>query len=203
MDVPLIYEVVNIPCFAPTKEAAIIEGSKAFAKDFMEKYSIPTAAYETFSNFEEAKEYVLKVTHSVVIKVDGLAAGKGVIIPGSKDEAVTALRAIMTNRCFGSAGDSVVIEEFLDGQEISVSTFSDGRTTRSLSPAQDHKRIFEGDKGPNTGGMGVYAPLPAATSAIMDLIEREVLVPTFEGLRKEGRSIRRYRRVYKYIADPV
>jgi phosphoribosylamine--glycine ligase / phosphoribosylformylglycinamidine cyclo-ligase len=166
----------------------------------MKWHGIPTAEYKDFDNYEEAKAYLTSISHDVVIKADGLAAGKGVIIPTSKEEAIRALKNIMVNNLFGSAGSSVVIEEYLDGQEISVSTFSDGRTTASLPVGQDHKRLLEGDKGPNTGGMGVYAPVPAATSAVMETIENEILRPTFEGLRQQGEC---KRAVSKKDADDI
>lgn len=179
---------VDIPCFAPTKEAAAIEGSKAFAKDFMQQYGIPTAEYRTFRDFQEAEAYIMSISHQVVIKADGLAAGKGVIIPEKKEEAIQALTDIMINDKFGAAGSAVVIEEYLEGQEISVSTFSDGHTILSLPVGQDHKRILDGDKGPNTGGMGVYAPVPAVTPTMMEKINQEILRPTFDGLRQQGKS---------------
>ena len=185
----LIDEAVGIPCFAPTRQAAEIEGSKTFAKDFMRRHQIPTAEYRNFSDYELAKEYLAAIDHRVVIKVSGLAAGKGVIIPASKEEAQEALKEMMVGGKFGSAGSSVVIEEYLEGDEISISTFSDGTTTKTISPAQDHKRIFDGDKGPNTGGMGVYAPVPMATPEVMREIENKILKPTFEGLKAEGETI--------------
>ncbi|EXJ90856.1 phosphoribosylamine-glycine ligase [Capronia coronata CBS 617.96] len=177
----------KIPCFAPSKEAAEIEGSKAYAKEFMCRHGIPTAEYRTFTDFEKARAYVDSVGHRVVIKADGLATGKGVMIPSTKDEAVRALQDILVNHHFGGAGTSVVVEEYLVGQELSVSTVSDGETTVTLSVGQDHKRVRDGDMGPNTGGMGVYAPVPAATRTIMERVETEILRPTFEGLRQEGR----------------
>ncbi|KAI9791104.1 MAG: hypothetical protein M1816_004335 [Peltula sp. TS41687] len=182
------FREVGIPCFAPTREAAEIEGSKTFAKDFMRRHQIPTAEYENFSDYDLAKNYLATVTHRVVIKVSGLAAGKGVIIPTSTEEAQEALKEIMVGGKFGAAGSSVVIEEYLEGNEISVSTFSDGKTSKTISPAQDHKRIFDGDKGPNTGGMGVYAPVPMATLEVMREIEERIIKPTFDGLKSEGRT---------------
>ncbi|KAI0388559.1 putative bifunctional purine Ade1 [Xylariaceae sp. FL0594] len=177
----------GIPCFAPSKEAAEVEGSKAFAKSFMERYGIPTAAYGSFDNYPEAKQYLESLDHRVVIKVDGLAAGKGVVLPVDKQDAERALEEIMVHGKFGSAGDSVVIEEYMDGDEISVLTFSDGKTTRTLPAGQDHKRAFDGNRGPNTGGMGVYAPVPFVSAADMGEIERLVLQPTFRGLEVDGR----------------
>ncbi|KAI1625936.1 putative bifunctional purine Ade1 [Exophiala viscosa] len=178
----------QIPCFAPSKAAAEIEGSKSFAKDFMLRHGIPTAEYKTFTDFHAARAYVESIEHRFVIKADGLAAGKGVIIPSTKGEAIRALTDIMVNQHFGTAGSTVVIEEFLEGQEVSVSTLSDGTTTVTLPVGQDHKRIHVGDKGPNTGGMGVYAPVPAATPELLQRIKTEILRPTFEGLRREDRE---------------
>ncbi|CZT22012.1 related to Phosphoribosylamine--glycine ligase [Ramularia collo-cygni] len=174
---------VNI--FGPSKKAARMEGSKTFSKDFMKKYNIPTARYENFSHYESAQQHLDKVDYNVVIKADGLAGGKGVIIPTSKAEAQEALKDIMQNREFGEAGNSVVIEEFLEGDEISILSLSDGKTILSLPPAQDHKRIGEGDTGPNTGGMGTYAPAPVATKEILEEIERDTLLPTIRGMEKE------------------
>ncbi|KAF4472160.1 phosphoribosylamine-glycine ligase [Fusarium albosuccineum] len=182
------FRQAGIPCFAPTKEAAELEGSKAFAKNFMKRHDIPTAAYQSFDDLERAKTYVQQADHRVVIKADGLAAGKGVVLPGTKEEAIAELESIMKpGGKFAAAGTSVVIEEFMEGDEISILTFSDGKTFQSLPPGQDHKRIFEGNKGPNTGGMGVYSPVPFATQEILDEIDRSILQPTFEGLREEGR----------------
>ncbi|KAJ4170103.1 hypothetical protein NW754_006246 [Fusarium falciforme] len=181
------FKDVGIPCFAPTKEAAELEGSKTFAKDFMAKCNIPTAAYRNFDDIESAKTYVQEADHRVVIKADGLAAGKGVVLPETKQEALSELDSIMkADGKFSAAGSSVVIEEFMEGDEISILTFSDGKTFRSLPPGQDHKRVFEGNKGPNTGGMGVYSPVPFATQDVLDEIDRSILQPTFDGLEKEG-----------------
>lgn len=176
---------VGIPCFGPSMEAARMEGSKTFSKDFMKKHNIPTAAYENFSDYEKAKAYVDSVDHDLVIKATGLAAGKGVIIPTTKEEAHQALKEIMLEKAFGSAGSEVVIEEFLTGDELSILSFCDGYTIKSLPPAQDHKRIFDGDLGPNTGGMGCYAPTNLATPELVALIEKEVLEPTIAGLRND------------------
>ncbi|KAK4107773.1 phosphoribosylamine--glycine ligase [Canariomyces notabilis] len=180
----------GIPCFAPSKEAAEIEGSKALAKRFMQKYKIPTASYQSFDSYDAAQQYLNTVDATrVVIKADGLAAGKGVILPTTQAEAKSALREIMIDAKFGpAAGRSVVIEEYLEGDEISVLTFTDGKTFKSLPPGQDHKRIFDGNKGPNTGGMGVYAPLPFVSPEVMQEIERVIIRPTLDGLRAEGRQ---------------
>ncbi|KAF2715145.1 phosphoribosylamine-glycine ligase [Pleomassaria siparia CBS 279.74] len=176
----------SIKVFGPGKQAARMEGSKTFSKDFMKRNNIVTAAYENFSNYDEAKKYLEKVDHNVVLKASGLAAGKGVIIPQSKEEAYAALKEIMLDKEFGDAGDEIVIEEFLEGDELSVLTFSDGKTIRSLPPAQDHKRIGEGDTGPNTGGMGTYGPTKIASSDVMDKVHKEILQPTIDGMKKEG-----------------
>jgi phosphoribosylamine--glycine ligase/phosphoribosylformylglycinamidine cyclo-ligase len=165
-----------------------MEGSKAFAKDFMCRHKIPTAAYRSFDNYQAAKEYLDAVQHDVVIKASGLAAGKGVIIPASREEAQSALRHVMLDKEFGAAGDEVVIEEFLNGQELSILSFSDGYTIKSLPPAQDHKRAFDGDQGPNTGGMGCYAPTKVVSPDVLDQIHREILQPTIDGMRKESSS---------------
>ena len=180
------FRAVGIRCFGPSKLAARMEGSKTFSKDFMKRRNIPTAAYENFSNYEDARKYLDNIDHNVVIKASGLAAGKGVIIPTTKDEAQAALREIMLDKEFGSAGDEVVIEEFLEGDELSILSFSDGYTIRSLPPAQDHKRIFDGDQGPNTGGMGCYAPTNIATKELLEEIERTILQPTIDGMRNEA-----------------
>ncbi|CAI0643865.1 unnamed protein product [Colletotrichum noveboracense] len=184
------FRAAAIPCFGPSKEAAQMEGSKTFSKDFMKRHNIPTAAYENFSNYEEAVAYLDRISHDVVIKATGLAAGKGVIIPTTKAEAQQALKEIMVDKAFGNAGDEVVIEEFLTGDELSILTFSDGNHTLSLPPAQDHKRIGDGDQGPNTGGMGCYAPTTIATKELIRQIEDEVIEPTIIGMRKEGYPFR-------------
>lgn len=179
------FRAVGIRCFGPSKLAARMEGSKTFSKDFMKRHNIPTAAYANFSDYDHARQYLDSVEHPIVIKASGLAAGKGVIIPKSKVEAHEALKGIMLGKEFGTAGDEVVIEEFLEGDELSILSFSDGYTIRSLPPAQDHKRIFDGDQGPNTGGMGCYAPTKIATKPLIDEIERTILQPTIDGMRKD------------------
>jgi phosphoribosylamine--glycine ligase len=176
----------KVQCFGPSEAAARMEGSKTFSKDFMKRHHIPTAAYENFSDYEHAKRYLDDTTHNVVIKASGLAAGKGVIIPSSREEAHTALREIMLDKEFGNAGDEVVIEEFLEGDELSILSFSDGHTIKSLPPAQDHKRIYDNDEGPNTGGMGTYAPTRIAPQAVLERIDRDILQPTIDGMREEG-----------------
>lgn len=176
----------NVRVFGPSLAAAKMEGSKTFSKDFMKKHNIPTARYENFDNYDAAKQHLNKVDYTVVIKADGLAAGKGVIIPATKEEAQSALKEIMLDKEFGNAGNSVVIEEFLEGDEISILSLSDGNNILSLPPAQDHKRIFDNDQGPNTGGMGTYAPAPIATKEVLDEIDRAVLKPTIDGMRADG-----------------
>ena len=190
-EVPLVegiegyFRNAGIPCYGPSKLAARMEGSKTFSKDFMKRHNIPTAAYENFSNYEDAKKYLESINHNVVLKASGLAAGKGVIIPTTKEEAQAALKSIMLDKDFDTAGDEIVIEEFLEGDELSILSFSDGHTILSLPAAQDHKRIFDGDEGPNTGGMGCYAPTRIATPSLIAEIERTILQPTIDGMRKE------------------
>jgi phosphoribosylamine--glycine ligase/phosphoribosylformylglycinamidine cyclo-ligase len=180
----------SIKCFGPSKAAAVMEGSKTFSKDFMDRHHIPTASYENFSSYEKAKKYLDSVweLHPIVIKADGLAAGKGVIIPTTKEEAHAALKEIMLDKQFGDAGNEVVIEEFLEGHEISILSFCDGKGIKSLPPAQDHKRIFDDDKGPNTGGMGTYAPAPQkiVSKETLQEIDRTILEPTIQGMSSEG-----------------
>ncbi|KAF4445507.1 hypothetical protein F53441_10760 [Fusarium austroafricanum] len=178
---------VNIPCFAPSLEAAELEGSKVFAKGFMARNNIPTAEYRSFDKLEDALSYVRAVDHRIVIKADGLAAGKGVILPETKEEALEELRIIMEEGKFSTAGSSVVIEEYMEGDEISLLTFSDGETFYSLPPGQDHKRALEGNKGPNTGGMGVYSPVPFVTEQMLNQIDESILKPTFAAMKAEGR----------------
>lgn len=177
----------RIACFGPSKSAARMEGSKAFAKSFMERHGLPTAIHKTFTEFDAAKRY-LEVNRSVrlVIKADGLAAGKGVVVPESHEEAVAALESVMLKREFGAAGNNVVIEEFLEGEEISILSFCDGYSIASLPAAQDHKRVNDGDQGKNTGGMGCYAPTAIAPPSLMKQIHDQVLQPTIDGMRREG-----------------
>jgi phosphoribosylamine--glycine ligase/phosphoribosylformylglycinamidine cyclo-ligase len=160
--------LVKIPCFAPSLGAAEHEGSKVFAKAFMERHSIPTAKYHSFDKLNDALSYIHTVDHRIVIKADGLAAGKGVILPETKEEAIKKLYSIMNDGKFSTAGSSVVIEEYMEGDEISILTFSDGKKFYSLPPGQDHKRALEGNKGPNTGGMGVYSPVPFVAQEMLD-----------------------------------
>lgn len=180
------FRAAQIPCFAPSREAAQMEGSKAFAKAFMLRHSIPTARYQQFTDVESAERYINDVSYDIVVKASGLAAGKGVVLPESKSEANSAVKEMILDRKFGDSGSEVVIEEFLDGEELSILTFSDGENFRSLPAAQDHKRAYDGDKGPNTGGMGCYAPGNIATPALMERIDETILRPTIDGLRQEG-----------------
>lgn len=175
----------GLRCYGPEAAAARLEGSKAFSKAFMERHGIPTAAHRSFTDMEAALAYVAQVDHRVVVKASGLAAGKGVLLPETREEAAAAVRQIMGDRTFGAAGDEVVIEEHLFGQEASILAFSDGRTIVPCVAAQDHKRAGDGDTGPNTGGMGAYAPAPVVTQELLSEITRTVLEPTIEGMRDE------------------
>ena len=171
----------------PDSRAAALEGSKVFAKEFMKKYQIPTADYHIFSSPEEAKAYVLYRKNPVVIKADGLAAGKGVIIAMTETAALDAIELIMVKKEFGDAGNRVVIEELLQGEEASFMVFTDGDTILPMSSAQDHKAIYDGDKGPNTGGMGAYSPAPVVSSAMSEKIMKKIMIPTVDGMAAEGR----------------
>jgi len=180
------FQAAGLRCFGPSQAAAQIEASKAFAKDFMARHGIPTARHATFTDFDRAQDHLRQVDYPVVLKASGLAAGKGVILPASLAEAEAALRQIMVAREFGSAGDHVVIEERLTGPEASVLAFSDGRSVAVMPAAQDHKRVVDDDQGPNTGGMGAYAPAPLMTPALLDEVHRTVLQPAIDGLAAEG-----------------
>jgi phosphoribosylamine--glycine ligase/phosphoribosylformylglycinamidine cyclo-ligase len=177
---------VGIPVFGPSKEAAQLEGSKAFSKDFMKRHHIPTATYQNFTKFEEAEAYVRNYTGKLVIKASGLAAGKGVLLPETVEEAIEGLKSIMLDSVFGSAGAEVVIEERLQGEEVSCLAFCDGYTVIPLPGAQDHKRAYDGDEGPNTGGMGCYAPAPIYSKSLQETVKRTVLQATVDAMRKEG-----------------
>ncbi|SCU86419.1 LAMI_0D01992g1_1 [Lachancea mirantina] len=180
-----VFRKIGVPVFGPSAKAAVFEGSKTFSKNFMAKHEIPTARYANFDKFEDAKAYLEKVDYKVVLKADGVAAGKGVLIPTTQEEALEGLNAIMVEKQFGDAGNSVVIEEFLEGDEISILTISDGYSYVNLPPAQDHKRVGENDTGLNTGGMGAYAPAPVATPAILEKIDFEIIRPSIDGMRKD------------------
>ena len=176
----------GIPAFGPDRKAARIEASKSFAKDLMRKYSIPTASYEVFTDSSEAIAYAEKQSYPLVIKADGLALGKGVIIAESRDEAVRAIKDMMDHAAFGTAGQKVVIEEFLTGPEVTVLSFTDGKTIVPMVSSMDHKRAYDGDKGPNTGGMGVIAPNPFFTDAISAECMDTIFLPTIRAMEAEG-----------------
>ena len=181
---------VGIPSFGPDKRAAIIEGSKAFSKDLMKRYGIPTARYETFYDIESALAYLDTVSFPTVIKADGLALGKGVIIAKDKDEAVAAVNSMMRDKVFGDSGSRVIIEEFLEGPEVSVLAFTDGKSVVPMVSSMDHKRARDGDEGLNTGGMGTIAPNPYYTDEIKDICMREIFIPTIEAMKAEGRTFK-------------
>ncbi|KNE73259.1 phosphoribosylamine-glycine ligase [Allomyces macrogynus ATCC 38327] len=180
------FKKAGIPCFGPSAYAAQLEGSKAFSKDFMARHAIPTAEYRTFTDYDQAVAYVRSVPHRVVLKASGLAAGKGVLLPATTDEALAGLKTMMVDRAFGDAANEVVVEEHLDGEECSVLAFSDGHTVIAMPPAQDHKRALDNDMGPNTGGMGAYAPAPVGTPAVLAAVQEQVLQRTIDGIRREG-----------------
>jgi len=181
------FKAEGLRIWGPTKGAAELEWSKAYAKDFMKRHGIPTVKYQVFSDFKEAKAYVEKGSMPVVIKASGLALGKGVSVAQTKEEALKALEDVLVKKVFGSAGNEVVIEEYLAGIEISAHAISDGKSWKMFPSSQDHKRIFDGNVGPNTGGMGVVAPLPFVDGAMMKRIEKEIVKPTIESMAKEGR----------------
>ena len=183
-------EAAGIPAFGPRANAAEIEGSKSFAKDLMKKYGIQTARYEVFAEAEAAHAYIRSEGTPIVVKADGLAAGKGVVVAMTEQEALDAVDAIMENNSFGDAGERVVIEEFMEGEEASLLAFTDGTVIRPMISAQDHKRAFDGDKGPNTGGMGTYAPAPVMTPELTERAVEEILKPTISAMEKEGRAYR-------------
>jgi phosphoribosylamine--glycine ligase/phosphoribosylformylglycinamidine cyclo-ligase len=181
----------GIPVFGPSPAASLLEGSKALSKAFMARHNIPTAGFACFTQSQNKEAFSYLETcgfERVVIKASGLAGGKGVLIPETMDEAKNALQSVMIDNSFGSAGEEVVIEEYLTGPELSILSFCDGYTFKSLPGAQDHKRIGEGDEGLNTGGMGAYAPAPCGTEEIISRLERECLAPTLKGMREEGES---------------
>ena len=176
----------GIPVFGPSKAAAQLEGSKVFAKDLMKKYNIPTAAYGVFHKVDEAKEFIRQTGAPIVVKADGLAAGKGVVVAMTIDEANAAVEDMLSGNRFGEAGSTVVIEEFMEGEEASLLAFVDGKTVVPMIASQDHKRIFDGDKGPNTGGMGTYAPAPVLTDALRDEAMKTILEPMVAAMENEG-----------------
>ncbi len=193
-EVPLVagivdeFQLAGLPCFGPSKAAAILEGSKSFTKDFLKKYKIPTADYDVFTKVEPAIAYVKSKTVPIVIKADGLAAGKGVVIASSEEEAINTINDMLSGNKFGEAGHRVVVEEFLEGEEASFIAMVDGENILPLASSQDHKARDEGDAGPNTGGMGAYSPAPVVDQTMHDRIMQEVIIPTVEGMENEGRT---------------
>ena len=193
MDDPLVggivdvFEAEGLRVFGPRKNAAIIEGSKAFSKDLMKKYNIPTAAYETFTDPEEAVKYLETAKMPIVLKADGLALGKGVLICKDLEEAKAGVKTLMLDKQFGDAGDEIVIEEFMTGREVSVLAFCDGKTIKCMTSAQDHKRAKDGDQGLNTGGMGTFSPSPFYTKEVEDFCEKHIYQPTMDAMAAEGR----------------
>jgi len=182
------FEAAGLVAFGPRKNAALIEGSKSFAKEMMKKYNIPTGAYETFTSFDEAKTYVEKNGAPIVIKADGLAAGKGVVVAMTEQEAIDALHDMLEDDKFGQAGAMVVIEEYLAGEELSLMAFVHGKTVLPMVTSQDHKRVFDNDEGPNTGGMGAYSPVPQFDDSLVQEAVETILQPMAEAMIQEGRS---------------
>ena len=193
MDDPLVAGIVDVfeekglRVFGPRKNAAIIEGSKVFSKDLMKKYNIPTAAYETFDNPDDAAAYLETCSYPIVLKADGLALGKGVLICKDKEEALKGVKTIMQDKQFGDAGNHMVIEEFLTGREVSVLCYCDGTTIKPMTSAQDHKRAKDNDEGLNTGGMGTFSPSPFYDDAARKFCEEKVFQPTMDAMKAEGR----------------
>ena len=196
MDDPLVgglvdcMEEAGIPAFGPRKNAAILEGSKAFSKELMKKYHIPTAAYETFDDPVKAMEYLKTSSFPIVLKADGLALGKGVLICNSLEEALEGVKSIMLDKQFGTAGNRMVIEEFMTGREVSVLAFVDGKTIKPMTSAQDHKRAKDGDKGLNTGGMGTFSPSPFYTKEVDDFCRKYIYQATVDAMAAEGRPFK-------------
>lgn len=182
-----LFEENGLRIFGPTKKGAILEGSKVFTKKFLEKYDIPSAAFKVFDNPQQAKKHIDHVGAPIVVKADGLAAGKGVIVAQTIQEAKDAVDLIMKDRAFGDAGGQIIIESALKGEEASFIAFTDGKTVLPLPTSQDHKAVYEGDKGPNTGGMGAYSPAPVVTSEIASYVMEKVMLPTVQGMAAEGR----------------
>jgi phosphoribosylamine--glycine ligase len=193
MDDPLVggivdrFEAAGLRVFGPRENAAILEGSKSFSKDLMKKYGIPTAAYETFTDPKEAEAYLRTAKMPIVLKADGLALGKGVLICNTLEEALDGVKTIMEDKKFGDAGNTLVVEEFMTGREVSVLSFTDGKTIQIMSSAQDHKRAEDGDQGLNTGGMGTFSPSPFYTEEVDDFCKREVYQKTVDAMAAEGR----------------
>ncbi|MDO4452002.1 MAG: phosphoribosylamine--glycine ligase [Lachnospiraceae bacterium] len=196
MDDPLVagvvdaFEAEGLRVFGPNKAAAILEGSKAFSKDLMKKYNIPTAAYENFDNPEEALAYLETAKFPIVLKADGLALGKGVLICNTLEEAKDGVKSIMLDKKFGTAGNTMVIEEFMTGREVSVLSFVDGKTIKTMTSAQDHKRAKDGGEGLNTGGMGTFSPSPFYTKEVEEFCEKYVYQATVDAMKKEGREFK-------------
>lgn len=180
------FQEAGLACFGPNKAAAKLEGSKAFSKELMKKYGIPTAAFDTFTDVDKAKAFVDEIGVPCVVKADGLAAGKGVIICMTREEADKAIEDMLTDHAFGDASATIVIEEYMVGPEVSVLAFADGKTVLPMVSAQDHKRIFDGDKGPNTGGMGAYSPAPVYTEALSAEVNKTIIEPTIAAMAAEG-----------------
>lgn len=193
-EVPLVegitdyFKKLGLSLFGPTKDCALLEGSKVFAKEFMRRHNIPTPEFEIFDNAQEAINYIKLKKPPLVVKADGLAAGKGVIIGKTIEEGIDAIKKIMEDKIFGEAGNKIVIDEFQEGKEVSILAWTDGKTAIPMVSSQDHKSIFDGDKGPNTGGMGAYSPAPIITNELMARIQNEILIPTVQGLVEEGRK---------------
>lgn len=181
-----LFRKKGLTIFGPERKAAQLEGSKKFSKTLMAKYGIPTAEFAAFTAYDQAADYIRSKGAPIVVKADGLAAGKGVYVVNTIDEALQALKEIMLDSAFGEAGEQVIIEEFLHGEEASFFAFTDGSNILPLASSQDHKQVFDGDKGPNTGGMGAYSPAPVITPALHDEIIRRVIEPTISGMAKEG-----------------
>ena len=180
------FQEAGLACFGPNKAAAKLEGSKAFSKELMKKYGIPTAAFDTFTDVKKAKAFVDEIGVPCVVKADGLAAGKGVIICMTREEADKAIEDMLTDHAFGDASATIVIEEYMVGPEVSVLAFADGKSVLPMVSAQDHKRIFDGDKGPNTGGMGAYSPAPVYTEALSAEVNKTIIEPTIAAMAAEG-----------------
>ncbi len=184
------FEAAGLRAFGPRKNAAILEGSKAFSKDLMKKYNIPTASYETFDSAEEAIAYLETANMPIVLKADGLALGKGVLICNTRKEAKAGVQTLMLDKQFGAAGNRIVIEEFMTGREVSVLSFVDGKNIQVMTSAQDHKRAKDGDEGLNTGGMGTFSPSPFYTKEVDDFCRKHIYQPTVDAMREEGREFK-------------
>lgn len=196
MDDPLVGGIVDVfnsrglRIFGPAKNAAILEGSKAFSKELMKKYNIPTAGYETFDDYTEAINYLKTVKLPIVLKADGLALGKGVLICNTREEALEGAKTIMSDRKFGDAGTKMVVEEFMTGREVSVLSFVDGTTIKTMGSSQDYKRAHDGDEGPNTGGMGNFSPTPFYTNQVDAFCQEKIFKPTVDAMKQEGREFK-------------